>query len=388
MDKLIQAIEKIRQKLPSLRRHSLKETPTRTIVIDPLLEALGWDIRDPDEVQLEYPTIDGKSVDYALKLNKKPVLLVEAKALEDSLDDVKAITQVVGYAANDGIVWCILTNGIKWRIYRSMEKCAAPDKLMYEVSIEPDESGGLTLEQIAKHLWRFSSEEMVKGTLDSLGEETFTDGKVRKALGNLLSNPPRAFLNLVRSSIGDNNLAPARIRESLTRIASEASTTGQSIQGNQPTSIHASSSSEGRRSIGAKKAWTTRRTKKGESPFNESHHLSGKPQETIELFRSLERMCNSFVPSSISKRYLAKYISIEHENRSFCNVHILQSGLRIWLPLKLNRIDNPPTFARDVSNVGHWGNGDLELRISNRSELDIAIPLIRKSYEGLSGKSL
>ena len=114
MNKLIQTIEMVRQKLPVLRRHSLKETPTRTIVIDPLLESLGWDVRDPDEVQLEYPTVDGKSVDYALKLNRRPVLLVEAKALDDALDDVKAITQVVGYAANDGIVWCILTNGIKW----------------------------------------------------------------------------------------------------------------------------------------------------------------------------------------------------------------------------------------------------------------------------------
>ena len=108
MNRLIQAIEKIRQRIPALRRHSLKETPTRTIVIDPLLEALGWDVRDPDEVQLEYPTVDGKFVDYALKLNKKAVLLVEAKALDDPLADVKAITQVVGYSANDGIVWCIL----------------------------------------------------------------------------------------------------------------------------------------------------------------------------------------------------------------------------------------------------------------------------------------
>ena len=69
MNKLIQTIEMIRQKLPALRRHGLKETPTQTIVIDPLLEALGWDVRDPDEVQLEYQTVDGKSVDYALKLN-------------------------------------------------------------------------------------------------------------------------------------------------------------------------------------------------------------------------------------------------------------------------------------------------------------------------------
>src|SRR3990170_524847 len=117
MNKLIQAIELIRQKLPGLRRHSLKETPTRTIVIDAILEALGWDVRDPDEVQLEYPTVDGKSVDYALKLNKRAVLLVEAKPLDDPLSDVKGITQVVGYASNDGIVWCVLTNGVHWKVY-------------------------------------------------------------------------------------------------------------------------------------------------------------------------------------------------------------------------------------------------------------------------------
>ena len=43
MQRLIQVIEMVRHKLPGLRRHGLKETPTRTIVIDPLLEALGWD---------------------------------------------------------------------------------------------------------------------------------------------------------------------------------------------------------------------------------------------------------------------------------------------------------------------------------------------------------
>jgi predicted type IV restriction endonuclease len=180
----------LRQKLPGLRRHSLKETPTRTIIIDPLLEAFGWEVRDPDEVQLEHPTVDGKSVDYALKLNKKPVLPVEAKAMDDSLDDVKAVTQVVGYANNDGIVWCILTNGIKWRVYRSVEKCPAPDKLMFDVSLDPDASEGMTVEQIAKKMWRFSRDEMVKGTLDALGEQTFTDGKVRKALQALMVNPP------------------------------------------------------------------------------------------------------------------------------------------------------------------------------------------------------
>jgi len=110
MNAIISCIEGLRIKLDKHRKDNLKEYPTRTIFIDSLLQSLGWDIRDPDEVELEYPTIDGKSVDYAPKINRKPVLFIEAKPLNDPLTDVKSITQVVGYAANAGVEWCILSN--------------------------------------------------------------------------------------------------------------------------------------------------------------------------------------------------------------------------------------------------------------------------------------
>ena len=386
MNKLIQTIEMLRKKLPVLRRHSLKETPTRTIVIDPLLEALGWDIRDPDEVQLEYPTVDGKSVDYAIKMNKKPILLVEAKAMDDALDDVKAVTQVVGYAANNGIVWCILTNGIKWRVYRSMEKCSAPDKLLFEVNIDPDDSEEMTVDQIAARLWRFSSEEMAKGTLDALGEQTFTDGKVRKALHALLINPPRSLLNLLRSESGDENLSPQRIRDSLSRIASEPGAGASSILFAGPNRV--ASGGIARESVSlnvaqARRTLTTRaKAKKGESPYDEVHHLAGISQEVISLYRAIDRICMSFDPSRTARRFLAKSINYELDNRCFCSLHVCRGGLRVWLQLKFDRIQNPPPFARDVSHIGHWGTGDVELRISNRLELEAA-ELIRNSFDAI-----
>ena len=383
MKNLVQAIEIVRQKFPSWRRHSLKETPTRTIVVDPLLEALGWDVRDPDEVQLEYPTVDNKFVDYALILNKKPVLLVEAKALDDKLDDVKAVTQVVGYAANDGIVWCILTNGIKWRVYRSVEKCPAPEKLMFEVTLDPDASEGMTVEQIAKQMWRFSCEEMARGTLDALGEQTFTDGKVRKALQILMADPPRPFLNMVRTATGDDNLAPQRIKESLTRIGSETSASETSMGFAGSAGVDPAVPGQKPRSSGAKKAWETRRAKKGESVYNEAHHLTDKPQEAVSLYRVINRFCMSLADSGISRRYMAKTINYQYGKRCFCSVHVLHGGLKVWLQLKYKQVDNPPAFARDVTNIGHWGPGDMELRIANRTEFDEAADLIRRSFESV-----
>ncbi|MBN1516955.1 type I restriction enzyme HsdR N-terminal domain-containing protein [Candidatus Sumerlaeota bacterium] len=385
MNKLIQTIGMIRQKLPSLRRHALKETPTRTIVIDPLLDALGWDVRDPDEVQLECPTVDGKFVDYALKLNRKPVLLVEAKAIDDPLDDVKAITQIVGYAANAGIVWCILTNGIKWRVYRSVEKCPAPDKLMYEVSLDLDESEGMTIEQIAQQLWRLSREETAKGTLDALGEQTFTDGKVRKALHALMNDPPRPLLNLVRANIGDNDLAPQRIKQSLIRIAAESDQSIVSIGSTESKRSKYSRTEQAYRSHRAKKAWKTRSAPDYEDQCNESYHISGKSQETLDLYRGAERFCYSMTSEKIDKRYRKNYIGyFLGERKCFCRIVLLSNRIILRLRLKYTEISNPPVFARDTKGLLHHSPLDFELTISNRIELEQSKDLIRQSFDAVS----
>lgn len=307
MNKLVLAIETIRAKVDSLHKHSLKETPTRTIVIDPLLEALGWDVRDPDEVQLEYPTVDGKSVDYGLKLNRKCVLLVEAKAFDDPLNDVKAITQIVNYANNDGITWCILTNGLTWKVYRSIENCPAPDKLMYEISIDPRGAENMPVQEIAQRMWRFSREEIAKGTLDELGEQTFNDSKVRKALDKVMANPPRSFLNLVRDATGDQVITPQQVKGSLARIWQEpgakAIASANGATGRRKTEGRAGSAEQGvsARSRGANKAWVTRRGKTSQTPttYNESDHATGKPQEVIEIYRAIDRFCLSLKPGDI-----------------------------------------------------------------------------------------
>ncbi|MCX5638301.1 MAG: type I restriction enzyme HsdR N-terminal domain-containing protein [Planctomycetota bacterium] len=169
MKDIVSCIEDLRSKLDRYRKEDLKEYPTRIIFVDPLLKALGWDVRDTDEVELEYSTIDGKSVDYAPKINRGPVLFIEAKPLNNPLA-VKSITQVVGYAANAGVEWCILTNGVTYKVYQSTKKAKAPDKLLFEVSIDPRESEGRSVQQIAEQFNRFSRDAMERKVLDEIGE--------------------------------------------------------------------------------------------------------------------------------------------------------------------------------------------------------------------------
>ena len=59
MKAIEKCIEGLRAQMEKHHGKSLKEHPTRTIFIAPLLQAFNWDMRDPDEVELEYPTVRG-----------------------------------------------------------------------------------------------------------------------------------------------------------------------------------------------------------------------------------------------------------------------------------------------------------------------------------------
>ncbi len=41
----------------------------------------------------------------------------------------------------------------------------------------------------------------------------------------------------------------------------------------------------------------------------------------------------------------------------------------------------PPVVTHDVSNIGHYGSGDLEITLSTPDDLERAKPLIKRSYD-------
>jgi hypothetical protein len=365
MKDVVNCIEALRTQLERYRRGGLKEYPTRTIFIDPLLAALGWNVRDPDEVELERPTVDGKSVDYAMKVNRKVVLHVEAKQLGDPLDDVKSITQVVGYAANDGIEWCVLTNGVRYKVYKASEKATAPDKLLFEVSIDPKDSNGQTLEDIARQFYRLSRESMEKGLLDQLGTEIFTTGKVRRALDRLFAQTPPSFVRLIRKTMSDPSVSPSQIEQALRRIWD---TGGSPASSQEPLLVKG------------------KPPEKGRAEYAESHHTDGKPNEVIELYRGLDRFCQELAPGRITRSYKAKTINWNLDDAIFCCAHLQQGGLRVWVKTDPRELDPAITFARDVSRIGHWGVGDVELAVSSLDRLRDAEGFVRKSFENATRK--
>ena len=114
---------------------SMNETNTRVLLIEPVLDALGWDTRDLESVTREYKVYDGSFLDYALLVEGKPSLFVEAKALGKNLTDSKWVAQTINYANNEGVTWCALTDGLRYQVYKTNEPVDMSQKLLFEVDI-------------------------------------------------------------------------------------------------------------------------------------------------------------------------------------------------------------------------------------------------------------
>ena len=101
------------------------EEATKTSFVLPFIQMLGYDIFDPSAVVPEFTadhgTKRGEKVDYALLIDGKPVILIEAKVYGANLDE-EQISQLFRYFSVTDTHFGILTDGIKYRFFSDLEQ--------------------------------------------------------------------------------------------------------------------------------------------------------------------------------------------------------------------------------------------------------------------------
>jgi hypothetical protein len=251
--RLLDTIREIAAKIHRFQDRKLGEQATKASLIEPVLEALGWDIRDPDIVQHEYKrTSKANPVDYALCILREPRLLVEAKGLGESLADEKWVHQVLSYATVTGVGWCILTNGDEYRFYNVTAPVDADEKLFCTIQLsasQENEAAG-TLNLISR------SNMEGKIPLDELWSIHFVDRRVKAVLLRLQETKDKGLVRLIRKRSPE--LPTNKIVESLRRldirIALPSAAAGGSLQ--PPGKLLSRSTKEKLREAGRKAART------------------------------------------------------------------------------------------------------------------------------------
>ena len=192
------------------------EANTKALLIEPTLSALGWDTTNLDHVLRDWPMHENSSIDYALRIGDDNVMFIEARGVTESLDDAQFTARAVDGANGEGVLWCAVTNGLIYRVYRTDELVPTDQKLAFEVDLSraavgsPADTANVPL---------LSRESLGDGSLALWGEQkVFTDPRVREVLAELAATPSAAFLDAINDAIGDHKVPRERLRASLGRV--------------------------------------------------------------------------------------------------------------------------------------------------------------------------
>jgi predicted transport protein len=102
-----------------------------------------------------------------------------------------------------------------------------------------------------------------------------------------------------------------------------------------------------------------------------------------ELFEALRQAVLALDPC-VSEEFLKLYVAYKAET-NFVDVVPQAKRLRLSLNMAYHEIDDPKKLCRDMSNIGRWGNGDVEIGLSNMQELPYVMGLIRQSFDRQMG---
>ena len=112
--------------------------------------------------------------------------------------------------------------------------------------------------------------------------------------------------------------------------------------------------------------------------YTEQDHLNKVDFETRELYEQFKiRLLN--MDDSITMQPKKQVIGFNVDNNIFCDIVIQSKGLKIYLNLKSGELQDQKNISRDISNVGHWGNGAYEIKLNDLEDIDYILSLLKQS---------
>jgi predicted transport protein len=110
-------------------------------------------------------------------------------------------------------------------------------------------------------------------------------------------------------------------------------------------------------------------------------HLEGKTERIQELFRAIQAgiFAWSSEEGDIIETPNKLYMSYRH-GRNFCEVEVQARSIKIYIDIPFDQLDDPQSIARDVSGVGHWGTGDVQVRVNDMEQVEYVLGLIEQAY--------
>jgi len=114
--------------------------------------------------------------------------------------------------------------------------------------------------------------------------------------------------------------------------------------------------------------------------YTEQDHISKTSELIAELYQKFRQGIIQLA-DDIEIKPKKMEIGFRKDGKVFTDVCILKNSLKIWINLKKGKLDDPKKLAEDVSEKGHWGNGDYQIQVETDKDLEYIMSLIKQSIK-------
>ena len=195
---LSEQLKNLGKRVATLKDSISTEEATKTSLIMPFFQILGYDIFNPLEFIPEF-TADfgikkGEKVDYAIKLNDEPVILIEAKSISEKL--TKHDSQLFRYFGTTTSKFGILTNGQEYKFYTDLDEPNKMDTTPF-LTIDITKIKDIQIAEIAK----FHKENFDVEKITSSASELKYLNNLKSFLSEQLTQPTESFLKYIVGEI-------------------------------------------------------------------------------------------------------------------------------------------------------------------------------------------
>jgi predicted transport protein len=110
--------------------------------------------------------------------------------------------------------------------------------------------------------------------------------------------------------------------------------------------------------------------------YTEEDHYKNGSDTTIELY---EKFKSSILNLADNIEILPQKFYIAFKKGSnITDIEMQKKALKIFINAKFGSINDPKNIAKDVSNIGHRGNGEYQIQIENDNDLEYIMSLIKQ----------
>ena len=184
--------------------HISNEEMTKQALIIPFVQMLGFDVFNPIEVRPEYSADFGKKkgekVDYALFKDNEPIIFIEAKAVNENLNNHDA--QLSRYFnSTTEVKLAVLTNGVEYRFFTDLNANNVMDDTPFlKINLLDLKDSDI------ENLNNLRKENFDKESLINYAEELVYTSTLNDTLRNLFSNPSDEFIRFIVKDFSETRI--------------------------------------------------------------------------------------------------------------------------------------------------------------------------------------